>query len=145
MKRRTAIAILFMTIAIILGVVFYRQIVTPDSLEAYFKASYYNQFGPIAICIELLVAGYYLLIKPAKANFVLALFAFTALLDPFFNIIGLFSSSVPVYAMIIFGCCAVLSLWLAFTDTFGLGRISFLGTLVSFVLGNAVELFFNYL
>lgn len=145
MKRRITVAILFMTIAIVLAVVYYSQIVTPDSLEAYFKADYFNQLGPIAICVELFIAGYYLFIKHAKANFALALFGFTALLDPFFNFMGLFSSSIPVLGMIIFGCCALLSLWLAFTDTFGLGRISLLGALGSFILGNAVELFFNYL
>lgn len=139
------IAALFGIVAIVLGSVFFLKIDFPAGLEGYFESSYYSQFGPLAISIELLIAAYYLFKKSAKANFALALFAFTALLDPLFNAFGLFTSQVPVYAMIIFVICALVSLWLAFSNAFNLGRISFAGALGSFLLGNAVELFFNYL
>jgi len=72
------------------------------------------------------------------------LFAFTALLDPILNLVGLFTSSLPVYAIILFLGSAIVSLWLAFTNAFNLGRISFAGALGSFLPGNAIELFFNY-
>ena len=145
MKKRKIIAAVFIILALVLGVVFFKKIKFPSGIEAYFSADYYNQFGPLAICVELLFAGFYLMNKHPKTNFTLALFGFTALLDPFFNLIGLFTSSVPVYAMVLFVGCALLALWLAFSNTFNLGRISLIGALVSFILGNAVELFFNYL
>jgi hypothetical protein len=145
MKTRKIIALLFIILALILSVIFYLEIQFPKGLEAYFKKEYYSQFGPLAISIELLIAGIYLFNKHAKVNFTLALFGFTALLDVVFNLLGLFTSMIPVYATVLFICCALLSLWLAFTDTFNLGRISFIGAVLSFILGNAVELFFNYL
>ena len=145
MKTRKIIALFFIIIALVLGVIFYFKIQFPIGLEAYFKKEYYSQFGNLAISIELLIAGIYLFNKNVKVNFTLALFGFTVLLDVVFNLLGLFTSMIPVYAMVVFICCALLSLWLAFTDTFSLGRISFIGAVISFILGNAVELFFNYL
>ena len=144
MKTRKIFALVFIILALALGVIFYLDIDFPRGFEAYFKKEYYNQFGPLAISIELFIAGVYLLVQHSKVNFTLALFGFTALLDPIFNSIGLFSSMVPLYATVLFVCCALLSLWLAFSDTFKLGRISFIGAFASFILGNAVELFFNY-
>ncbi len=145
MKTRKIIATIFIIMAIVLGVIFYTKIDFPMGLEAYFKKEYYSQFGPLAICIELLIAGFYLFIKHPKSNFTLALFGFTALLDPIFNTIGLFTSSVTTYAMVLFVICALLALWLAFSNTFKLGRISLIGVIVSFILSITVELFFNYL
>jgi hypothetical protein len=46
--------------------------------------------------------------------------------------------------MILFVCCALVSLWLAFSNAFNLGRITFIAAFGSFILGTAVELFFNY-
>ena len=163
MNNRKIIATVFIILAIVLGAIFfsqtefltglkdyfkeeyYNQIKFPTGLETYFKAEYYNQFAPFAISVELLIAGFYLFNKHPKTNFTLALFGFTALLDLFFNAIGLFTSSVPTYAMFLFVSCALLAIWLAFSNTFKLGRISFIGAFVSFILGNAIELFFNYL
>ena len=145
MKNRKIIAILFILIGLVLGAIFFTNIHFPEGLVSYFKKDFYSQFGPLAISVELLIAGLYLFKKDPKTNFTLALFGFTALLDPFFSVIGLFTSAVPIYAMILFVCCALLALWLAFSNTFTLGRISFFEVIVSFILGNAVELFFNYL
>ncbi len=141
---RKIIALTFMILALILGVVFFKQIRFPASLEGYFRPEYYNQFGPMAICVELLVSGLYLFISHRKANFALALFGFTVFLDIFFNAIGFISSLVPLYATTLFAFSAVMALWLAFTNTFNLGRISLWAALGSFILGNAIELFFNY-
>lgn len=143
MKTRKILALVFMILALTLGVIFFVEIEFPIGLEAYLKKDYYSQFGPLAISIELLIAGLYLFKRHAKANFALALFGFTVLSDSIFNLLGFFSNSLPIYATVLFTCCALLSLWLAFTDTFKLGRISLIGALISFILGNAVELFFN--
>ena len=144
MKTRKIIAALFLIIAAVFGVVFYLEIEFPTTVQAYFKKGFYGQFGRLAISVELWQAGIYLFKQHSKANFALALFGFTVLLDSIFNLAGFLSNMLPVYAMIIFVCCALLALWLAFTDTFGLGRISVVGALLSLALGTAVELVFNY-
>ncbi|NNK60968.1 MAG: hypothetical protein HKP00_10170 [Flavobacteriaceae bacterium] len=145
MKKRKTIALLLLIIALTLSIAFIMKIEFPQGFEAYFKREYYNQFGPLAISIELLIAGYYLLVGHKKTNFALALFGSTALLDPLFNQIGLFNSIVPLYGTIILSICALICLWLAFANTFKLKRLSRLAAFFSVVLGVFVELFFNYL
>ena len=49
-----------MTIALVFGISFYLNSVFPQNFDAYFKPKYYGQFGPIAICVELFIAGIYL-------------------------------------------------------------------------------------
>lgn len=136
------IAYVFIISALSFGVVSFLNIEFPSGLTAYFTKEYYSQFGPLAICVELLIAGIYLLNRNTKTNFALALFGFTVLLDVTFSLLGLFSSLLPVYATVPFLGYALFSLWLAFTDTFELGRISIIAALTSFILGNLVELFF---
>ncbi|MDG5492010.1 hypothetical protein [Psychroserpens sp. SPM9] len=144
-KKRKTISLLLLIIGTALSVAFILKIEFPQGFEAYFKREYYNQFGPLAISVELLIAGYYLFIGHKKTNFTLALFGFTSLLDPFFNQIGLFNSIVPLYGTIILSICALLCLWLAFANTFKLKRLSHIAAIVSIVLGILIELFFNYL
>lgn len=144
MKKRNTVAVVLILIALALSIAFILKIDFPQGFEAYFKREYYNQFGPLAICIELLIAGYYLFVGHKKTNFALALFGFTAVLDPFFDQIGLFKSIVPLYGTIVLFICAVFCLWLAFKNIFKLKRISFIMILASFILGVFVELFFNY-
>ncbi|MDV7140988.1 hypothetical protein R3X28_19025 [Maribacter sp. TH_r10] len=145
MKKRKTIAILLLIIGIVLSIAFIVKIDFPQGFEAYFKREYYNQFGPLAISVELLIASYYLFIGHKKTNFTLALFGFTALLDPIFNQIGLFNSIVPLYGTIILSFCALLCLWLAFTNIYKLKRLSIFAAVLSAVLGVFIELFFNYL
>lgn len=144
MKKRKGIASIFIVLSLILGVIFFLNIDYPENVGGYFKKLYYSQFGPLAICVELFIAAYYLFVGYKKSNFALALFAFTALLDIFFNLTGLFTSGIPNYAMVLFFICAVISLWIAFSNAFNLGRITLLGAITSFVLGNAIEFYFNY-
>ncbi|MRI01650.1 hypothetical protein GH721_13990 [Kriegella sp. EG-1] len=143
MKKRKIISLLLLIIGLVLSVAFITKIEFPQGFEAYFKRAYYNQFGPLAISVELLIASYYLFIGHKKTNFALALFGFTALLDPFFNQLGLFKSIVPLYGTIVLSICALLCLWLAFANTFKLKRLSHIATILSVVLGVLIELFFN--
>lgn len=145
MNKRKIIAVLLLIVGVSLSVAFMLKIEFPQGFEAYFKREYYNQFGPLAISVELLIASYYLFIGHKKTNFTLALFGFTALLDPLFNQIGLFNSLMPLYGTIILSICALLCLWLAFTNTFKLKRLSHLAATLGVVFGVFVELFFNYM
>ena len=144
MKTRKSIAVAFIILSVILGAIFYLKIDYPENLEGYFKKSYYGQLGPLAICVELLFSAIYLFKGHKKSNFALALFAFTALADILFNLTGIFISGVPNYAMVLFFVCAIVSLWIAFSNAFNLGRISLLWAITSFILGNAIEFYFNY-
>lgn len=144
MKVRRFIASIFIGLSLILGIIFYMDIDYPKDTGGYFKKAYYGQLGPLAICVELFFASIYLFKGHKKSNFALALFAFTALLDIVFNITGLFASGVPYYAMVLFFVCAVTSLWIAFSNAFNLGKITLIGAILSFVLGNAIEFYFNY-
>ncbi|NQZ45506.1 MAG: hypothetical protein HRT65_14465 [Flavobacteriaceae bacterium] len=144
MKKRKTISAILLVIAIGLGVAFLLDIAFPQGFEAYFKRAYYNQFGPLALAIELFIAAYYVFVGHQKTNFALALFGFTAILDPIFDQIGLFESIVPVYGTVVLGLCALVSLWLAFKNHFDLKPISLIAALLSFVLGVCIELFFNF-
>ena len=144
MKIYKIIAVVFLLVALALGIYFYRAIEMPFRFDYYFTREFINQLGPLTICVELLVAGIYLYLKHPKANFTLALYGFTALLDPVFNVLGIFSSNVPMFGTVIFIICAIPALWFAFTNSFNLGKISFLSAFGSFVFGVAIELFFNY-
>ena len=144
MKKRKIISLSLLLVGIVLSVAFILRIEFPQGFETYFKREYYNQFGPLAISVELLIAGYYLFIGHKKTNFTLALFGFTALLDPLFDQIGLFDSIVPLYGTIILSICGLICLWLAFSNPFELKRLSRLVAILSLVLGVFVELFFNY-
>ena len=144
MNSRKILAVIFMAIAAILSILFYSKLELPTNPMGYFGREYFNQIGPIAVAIELFIAGFHLFGKKASANFTLALFAFTALLDPLFNWLGWFQTNMPVYATIIFIICALPALYLAFTDTYGLGKIKIWSAVGSFILGVLIELFFNY-
>lgn len=143
MKKRKLIASAFIGIALILGAIFFKEINFPEGFGGYFDPAYYGQFGHLAICVELLIAGIYLFRGHPKTNFTMALFGFTVVLDFLLNLAGFITSGLPVYALIIFMCCAVIAFWLAFSNAFGTGRISFITALLSFILGTALELFFT--
>ena len=143
MKKRKIISLSLLLVGVVLSFAFVLRIEFPEGFEAYFKREYYNQFGPLAISIELVIAGYYLLIGHKKTNFALALFGFTALLDPLFEQLGIFDSIVPLYGTIILSICGLLSIWLAFANPFELKPLSRLVAILSLVLGAFVELFFN--
>ena len=145
MNKRKVISLLLLIIGIALSISFLIQIEYPQGFEAYFKRDYYNQFGPLAISIELMIASYYLIRGHKKTNFALALFGFTALLDTLFNQIGLFNSTMPLYGTIILSICALFCLWLAYKNLFKLKRLSYLATILSAILGVVIELFFNYI
>ncbi len=144
MEKRKIIALLLLIVGAFLSVAFLLNIQFSQGFETYLKREYYNQFGPLTISVELLVAGYYLFIKHEKTNFVLVLFGLTALLDPLFNLIGLFDSLMPLHGTIMLLICALLCLWLAFSNTFKLSGMTILKTTVSVILGVMTELFFNY-
>lgn len=145
MTKRKTIALLLLIVAVSLSIAFILKVEFPQGFGVYFKREYYQQFGPFAISVEFLFASYYLFKKHEKANFTLALFGFTAILDPIFNQIGLFTSIVPLYGTIILSICGIYCLWIAFANTFNLKPLSRVAAILSVILAVLIELFFNYI
>ncbi|WP_211361150.1 hypothetical protein [Maribacter flavus] len=58
MKKRKISSILLTVLGVILSAAFFLMIKFPEGFEVYFKKEYYNQFGPLAISLELVIAGY---------------------------------------------------------------------------------------
>ena len=141
---RKSLSILYILVGLTLVIVLYEQIIFSVEVRDYFRIGFYRQFGHIVIAVELMIAGINLFLNHEKTNFTMALFGFTAVLDPVFNFLGIFTSSVPVYATIIYLIFAVISFWIAFTDAFKSGKISIVNVVITFVFGVIIELFFNF-
>ena len=141
---RKILSLAFIGVGITLCIVFYAAVDLPEDVRSYLRVGFYGQFGRMAIAIELLVAGFHLFRNHPKTNFTMGLFGFTAVLDPIFTYLGIFTSNMPLYGTIIFLCFAVISFWIAFTNAFGSGKISVLNVILTFSLGVIIELFFNY-
>ncbi|WP_439132477.1 hypothetical protein [Polaribacter sp.] len=60
MDKRKIIALLLLSIGISLSIAFLLRIDFPHGFAPYFKWEYYNQFGPLIISIELVIASIYL-------------------------------------------------------------------------------------
>ena len=141
---RKILSLAFIGVGIALCILFYAAVDLPEDLSAYFKIGFYGQFGHMAIAIELFVAGYHLFRNHPKTNFTMGLFGFTAVLDPIFTYLGIFTSNMSLYGTMIFLGFAIVAFWIAFTNAFGSGKISVLNIILSFSLGVIIELFFNY-
>ena len=143
MGKRKIIASLLLSIGVLLSIAFLLQIDFPQGFEVYFERAYYSQFGPLVISIELLTASYYLFIEHKNTNLALAIFGFTGLLDPILTKLGYLNSSMPLYGTIIIAACALLCLWLAFSNTFKLSPMTLLKITISVIIGFITEIFFN--
>jgi len=143
MSLRKIIAVVFMGVALVFSVFLYLETNHPEDFGEYFNLSFYTQYGPIAISIELFIAGFYLFKESKKANFALALFGFTVVMDIVFHITSFINSNTPLYAMLVFSGCAIGAFYISFSNAFNLGKITLLATITSFVMGNIIEWFFT--
>jgi hypothetical protein len=152
MKARKIIGILFSIIAVLFSIIFAIQtnlsIDIKDyfdlSLKSYFSLEYLRQITPLIICIILFYGGLLLIFKPSKSNPVLALFGFTVLEEIIFYWFNIISIGFPLYVILIFFCCALLALWIAFSDKINLKRLSFKEGMSSLILGTLINLFSYY-
>ena len=129
---------------IVFAIIFLLKIDFPVGLEGYFQRTYYMQFGGVALAVEMGLAGYYLLRSSNRANFMLALFGFSVVLDIVFGLIGVFSSILTGGTLWVFGLIAFESFVIAFSNQYNTGKIAVSKVVISFLLGTAFELFFNY-
>ena len=153
MAARKIIGIVFSVIAIQFSITFLVQSdlninlkeYFDSTLKSYFSLSYFNQILPLILCLILLYGGVLLIIKPKKSNPILALFGFTVLEEFMLGWFGIISIDYPTYIVVIFFSCALLTLWIAYSDTINQKRLSLREGITSLIMGTIINAFSNYL
>jgi hypothetical protein len=147
MAARKIIGFIFSIIAVLFSILF---LINSDlsidfkeyfdfSLKSYFSLEYLMQITPLIICLILLYGGILLIIKPSKSNPVLALFGFTVLEEIVFSWFDIIAIGFPAYVVTVFFCCALLSLWIAYSNTINLKRLSLKEGISSLILGTLIN------
>ncbi|MGK0316509.1 MAG: hypothetical protein ACI86M_002744 [Saprospiraceae bacterium] len=152
MAVRKIIGTIFSIIAILFSIIFIIQSnLSFDfkeyfdfSLKSYFSLDYLRQITPLVLCLILLYGGLLLIIKPSKSNPVLALFGFTVIEEIVFDWFDIITISFPAYVIVVFLCCALLALWIAYSSTINLKRLSFKEGVSSLILGTLINAFSYY-
>jgi hypothetical protein len=114
------------------------------SLKSYFSLAYLRQITPLVICLILLYGGILLIIKPSKSNPVLALFGFIVLEEVIFNWLDIVPINFPTYIVVPFFSGALLAIWIAYSNTINLKRLSFQEGITSLILGTLINVFSYY-
>ncbi len=115
------------------------------SFKSYFSLGYLQKITPLIINLILLYGGILLIFKPLKSNPVLALFGFTVLEELLFNWFGVINTNYSSYIIVIFFCCAILSVWIAYSNKINQKRLSFTEAASSLFLGTLINLSSYYL
>ncbi len=152
MAARKIIGIIFSIIAILFCVIFMIQSnLSFDfkdyfdfSLKSYFSLAFLRQITPLILCLILLNGGLLLIIKPSKSNPILALFGFTVLEEIVFDWLDIITIDFPIYVTALFFCCALLALWIAYSNRINLKRLSFKEGISSLFLGTLINAFSFY-
>lgn len=148
MEPRKIIGLLFSIVAILFSTLF---IIQSDlnidlneyfdgSFKSYFSLDFLRQITPLIINLILLYGGLLLIFKPLKSNSVLALYGITVLEELLFNWFGIISTNYPTYIIIISLCCAILSVWIAYSNIINQKRVSFKEGASSLFLGTLINL-----
>lgn len=153
METRKIIGILFSILGILFSVIFITQSnlnfevkeYFDFSLKSYFSLEYLRQITPLIMCLILLYGGFLLIIKPEKSNAILALFGFTVLEEILFSWFDIITINFPVYVTIVFFCCSLLALWIAYSSKINLTCLSFKEGLSSLILGTFINMFSYFL
>jgi len=148
MAARKIIGFIFSIIAILFSVPFMMQTDLSFDLSEYFNISFKSYFSldylrkitPLIINLILLYGGVLLIFKPLKSNTVLALFGITVIEEALFNWFGVINTNYPIYIVFIFLCCAILSVWIAYSNKINQKRLSFTEGVSSLLLGTLINL-----
>jgi hypothetical protein len=143
---------------LVLTVYFAAQVNFSIRLESWLSQEYWVQFMPLVSGILLLIAGILSIFERPNANFTLVLFGHTISEEIIFGWLGLtnFSASLfssiglkninfPDYAIFWFFGLSLISLFIAYTNTLNLRRISLKEGLVAAVIGVVVSFLPNFL
>lgn len=80
-----------------------------------------------------------------NANFALVLFGYAALEEILFDWLGITSTYLSIYSIVLFFCCAIAALWIAHSNSFNLKRLSYRELIISVVFGAVESLLPNFL
>ncbi|RKQ42857.1 hypothetical protein BXY85_3474 [Roseivirga pacifica] len=129
------VAALFMMIALLLIVNFFRTTTIQVDFATYFTPAYYMQFSLLLMPMALLNAGFLLIRGSKQANLALAIFGYMAILELFFDLVGVTPSFTPVFVVIVLLLAAGSAIYIAHTNTFSTNKLSKTGLIVSLLIG----------
>ena len=145
MEKRKFIGIVFLAVALITISIFISQTEFSIQLQDWISFKYYIQFAPYVISIMLFYCGLYLLKKHPKSNFTMAIFGYTIAELVILDLTGISSNNLGTSATILFGCCAIVALWIAHANSFSLKKLSLVEILISVFVGAMQSLLLYYL
>jgi hypothetical protein len=152
METRKLIGITFINIAVISSILFsIEENLTLDiknyfdfSFKSYFSIAFLRRITPLILCFILLYGGFLLLLKPLKSNTVLALFGFTVIEEIVFHWFGIMTIDFSAFIIGLFFCCAILCLFIAYSNQINLKRLSIKEGLSSLLFGTLINAFTFY-
>jgi hypothetical protein len=145
MEKRKIIGAGFSIVALVTIGVFIAQSDFSIHLQSYFSLEYCMQFVPLIIGLLLLFGGVFLFVNRPKANFALALFGYAALEEILFDWLGVTSTYLSTYSIVLFFCCGIAALCIAHSNLFNLERLSYREIIISVAFGAIESLLLNFL
>jgi len=142
---RKTIGIVFIVVALITLSIFITRTEFSVQLRSWINFKYYMQFAPYVISIMLIYSGVYLVRKSPKSNFAMAIFGYTIFELIALDWIGVFPNNLGTTTSILFGCCAIVAMWIAHANSFSLKKLSLLEVLVSIFIGALESTILYYL
>jgi membrane-associated HD superfamily phosphohydrolase len=138
METRKIIGIVFLIVSLLTIGIFITQTEFSIQLQDWISYDYYMQFAPYVISIMLFYSGLYLIRKHPKSNLAMAIFGYTIFELLLLDLTGVSANNWSTVTIVLFGCCAVMALWIAHANSFSLKRLSLSEILLSIFLG-AIE------
>ena len=135
MEIRKIIGVLFITVSLITFGIFITRTEFSIQLQAWISFKYYMQFAPQVVSIMLFSSGIYLIRRYPKSNFALAIFGYSIIELIALDLLGVVSNSFGAIATILFGCCAIIAMWVAHSNSFNLKKLSWVQVLISILIG----------
>ena len=135
MEIRKFIGIAYFMVSLTTFCIFISRTEFSIQLLAWTSFEYYIQFAPYVISIMLFYCGLYLVRKHPKSNFAMAVFGYTILELMVLDWVSVLPNNLGTTATILFGCCAIVALWIAHANSFSLKRLSLSEILISIFVG----------
>ncbi|NVK55319.1 MAG: hypothetical protein HWE26_06870 [Alteromonadaceae bacterium] len=147
MKKRHIKIIAFVTMLV--GMFFSLQSFLAVEFElnpnVWFTADYYLQFIPLYISVSFLLCGVFVLTGYSRVNFYLAMFGHATSEEILFSLIGLATTPLPFYAIIIFLPASLIALWVAYANKLQQKRVSVGEAIFGIIFSTAFILLPRYL
>lgn len=105
MEKGKIIGAGFSIIVLVTNGIFIAQTDFSIQLQSYFSLEYCMQFVPLIISLLLLFGGVFLFVNRPNANSTLALFGYAALEEMLFSWLGITSTYLSTYSIVIFFLC----------------------------------------